>query len=378
MTIEQTRVRPTVPFVDLGLMHADLRAELLEAFGDLIDTGAFSNGPAVAEFERAFATYCGTPICVGVASGLDGLRLGMLAARLEPGDEAIVPANTFVATVEAVTQAGARPVLVDASESDYNIDVGAAAAAVGPRTRFVVPVHLYGQLADMRAIGAIARRNDLVVVEDACQAHGATRNGVAAGQAGSFGAFSFYPAKNLGAFGDAGAVVTSDDELAERVRVLREHGQRLKYEHELEGYTSRLDTIQALVLLRKLPLLDDWNAQRREAARYYNESLAGIGDLAVPPVASESEPVWHLYPIRTRQQARLGQYLSSRGIQTGRHYPQPVHLSPAFAWLGHARGDFPVTEALADELLSLPIYPGISEQQLATVVEAIGQFFRGG
>ena len=171
---------------------------------------------------------------------------------------------------------------------------------------------------------------------------------------------------------------TSDDELAERVRVLREHGQRLKYEHELEGYTSRLDTLQALVLLRKLPLLDAWNAQRREAAAYYSESLAGIGDLAIPPVAPESEPVWHLYPIRTRQQARLGEYLSSRGIQTGRHYPQPIHLSPAFAWLGYVRGDFPVTEALADELLSLPIYPGISEQQLSTVVEAIGQFFRGG
>jgi dTDP-4-amino-4,6-dideoxygalactose transaminase len=375
---DDARVRPSVPFVDLQLMHAGLRDELLADVADLIDTGAFSNGPAVAAFERAFAAYCGTATSVGVASGLDALRLGMLAARLEPGDEAIVPANTFIATVEAISQAGARPVLVDASESDYNLDLAGAAAAVGERTRFLVPVHLYGQLADMRAAVELAGQHDLVIVEDACQAHGATRDGLDAGRAGAVSAFSFYPAKNLGAFGDAGAAVTSDEELASRIRVLREHGQRVKYEHELEGYTSRLDTIQALVLLRKLPLLDDWNAQRRAAAQRYGEGLAGVGDLVLPPVPPGSEPVWHLYPVRTKRRAALGEFLAARGIATGRHYPQPVHLSPAYAWLGYERGAFPVSEALGEELLSLPIFPGISDEQLDAVVEAVSGFFRGG
>jgi dTDP-3-amino-3,4,6-trideoxy-alpha-D-glucose transaminase len=372
------RVRPSVPFVDLQLVHAGLREELLADFAELIDSGAFSNGPAVAEFERELAAYCGSSTSVGVASGLDALRLGLLAAGLEPGDEAIVPANTFIATVEAIAQAGARPVLVDASEADYNIDLSAAAAAVTARTRFLVPVHLYGQLADMRAALALAGSDDIVVIEDACQAHGATRDGLTAGATGAVGAFSFYPAKNLGAFGDAGAAVTSDEQLAGRIRVLREHGQRIKYEHEVEGYTSRLDTIQALVLLRKLPLLDGWNAARRAAARVYGERLSGIGDLVLPPVPVGSDPVWHLYPVRTGRRAALGEFLAARGIATGRHYPQPVHLSPAYAQLGYARGAFPVSEALGDELLSLPIFPGISDEQLDAVVDAISSFFRGG
>jgi dTDP-4-amino-4,6-dideoxygalactose transaminase len=372
------RVRPSVPFVDLQAMHAGLRDELLADFAELLDTAAFSNGPAVSTFERAFAAYCGTSSSVGVASGLDALRLGMLAAGLEPGDEAIVPANTFIATVEAISQAGARPVLVDASEDDYNLDLAAATSAVTARTRFLVPVHLYGQLADMRSAVELAVAHDLVLVEDACQAHGATRDGVAAGAAGAVGAFSFYPAKNLGAFGDAGAAVTSDEELAGRIRVLREHGQRVKYEHELEGYTSRLDTIQALVLLRKLPLLDGWNAARRDAARVYGERLAGLGDLVLPPVPAGSDPVWHLYPVRTARRAALGEFLAAHGIATGRHYPQPVHLSPAYAWLGYERGAFPISEALGEELLSLPMFPGISEEQLDTVVEAVARFFDGG
>jgi dTDP-4-amino-4,6-dideoxygalactose transaminase len=368
----------SVPFVDLQLMHAGLRDALLADFAELLDSGAFSNGPAVSAFERAFADSCGTSTSVGVASGLDALRLGMLAVGLEPGDEAIVPANTFIATVEAISQAGARPILVDASEDDYNLDLAAAASAVTERTRFLVPVHLYGQLADMQSAVALAASHDLALVEDACQAHGATRDGLTAGAAGAVGAFSFYPAKNLGAFGDAGAAVTSDESLAGRIRVLREHGQRVKYEHEVEGYTSRLDTIQALVLLRKLPLLAGWNAARRDAARVYGERLAGVGDLVLPPVPAGSDPVWHLYPVRTRQRAALGEFLAARGIATGRHYPQPVHLSPAYAWLGYGRGAFPISEALGEELLSLPIFPGISEQQLDAVVEAVARFFDGG
>jgi dTDP-4-amino-4,6-dideoxygalactose transaminase len=366
-----------VPFVDLGLMHAGIRDAVLEDFAALIDTGAFANGPAVAEFERALAAYVGTDEAVGMASGLDALRLGMQAAGLEPGAEAIVPANTFIATVEAIAQAGARPVLVDATEADYELDLAAAAAAVGPRTRFLVPVHLYGQLADMRGVLALAAARELVVIEDACQAHGATRDGITAGAAGAVGAFSFYPGKNLGAFGDAGAATTSDPAIAAGMRILREHGQRVKYDHVVEGWTSRLDTIQALVLLRKLPLLDGWNRSRREAAALYADALADLGDLALPPVPAGSDPVWHLYPVRTARRAELQAFLAERGIATGRHYPQPIHLSPAYAHLGYARGAFPVSEALAEELLSLPIFPGMTEAQVAAVADAVAGFFAG-
>jgi dTDP-4-amino-4,6-dideoxygalactose transaminase len=264
---------------------------------------------------------------------------------------------------------------VDVSERDYNLDVAAVAAAITPRTRFLLPVHLYGQLADVRALADIAARHDLQLLEDACQAHGAERDGVRAGAAGTAAAFSFYPGKNLGAMGDAGALVTDDAELAARVRALREHGQRAKYVHELEGYTARLDTLQALVLSRKLPLLDGWNEERRAAAAFYTAELAGVGDLVLPPVPDGSDPVWHLYVVRTAEPDRLAAALAERGVATGRHYPQPPHLSGAYAWLGHRRGEFPVTEALADELLSLPIFPGITEEQLHAVAAAVADAF---
>src|SRR5207253_1645560 len=247
-----------VPFLDLGAIHGDLKDDLLEAFSSLIDSGAFINGPQVGEFEEAFASYVGTAHAVGLASGLDALRLGLVAAGIQAGDEVIVPANTFVATLEAVTQAGGRPVPVDMSEADWNIDVAATEAAVGERTRFLLPVHLYGQMADMRALVALAERHDLILFEDACQAHGAERDGIVAGTAGALAAFSFYPGKNLGAFGDAGALTTNDGGLADTVKALREHGQRAKYKHELEGWTARLDTIQAIVLTAKLARLDAW------------------------------------------------------------------------------------------------------------------------
>jgi dTDP-4-amino-4,6-dideoxygalactose transaminase len=376
MRTHPTRSTPVpVPFLDLGPVHDGLKAELLAELSDLIDTGAFTNGPQVAEFEQAFAVYCGSQHCIGLASGLDALRLALLAAGAEPGDEAIVPANTFVATLEAVTQAGCRPVVVDVTEHDYNLDVVAAASSIGSRTRFALPVHLYGQMADMRALVGLARTNNLVVVEDACQAHGALRDGLWAGAAGEAGAFSFYPGKNLGAFGDAGALVTDDAALAARVRALREHGQTAKYRHDVEGYTARLDTIQAIVLLRKLPSLDDWNFQRREAAAFYSSALEGLGDLRLPHVPFGSDPVWHLYVVRTARRSALAEFLRERGIATGYHYPQPVHLTPAYASLGHPRGAFPVAEALAEELLSLPIFPGITEAQLQSVVVAIRDFF---
>jgi len=372
------RAETRVPFLDLGPSHDGLAAALLDDFARLIESGAFTNGPAVAEFEEAFAAYCGSAHCVGLASGLDALRLALIALELERGDEVIVPANTFVATLEAVTQAGGTPVLADVSESDYNLDPEAAEAAVGPRTRAVLPVHLYGQLADLERLSALAERHGLAVVEDACQAHGARRDGRGAGATGLAGAFSFYPAKNLGAMGDAGALVTSDAELAARVRMLREHGQTRKYRHEAEGWTARLDTIQALVLLRKLPLLDGWNEERRAAAAFYSEALAGVGDLRLPPVAAGSEPVWHLYVVGTASPENLAEHLAADGISTGRHYPEPPHLSPAYAGLGHRLGAFPVSEALAVEGLSLPIFPGIDAGQLESVVESVRSYFGGG
>jgi len=367
-----------VPFLDLHAIHDGLKADLLEAMSALIDAGDFTNGPAVAEFEQAFAEYCGTTLAIGLASGLDAVRLALIAAGLEAGDEVIVPANTFVATLEAVTQAGGRPVVVDMSEEDWNLDVALAEAAVTDRTRFVVPVHLYGQLADMRALEELAQRRGLQIVEDACQAHGAERDGVRAGASGRAAAFSFYPGKNLGAFGDAGALTTSDEQLAVKIRALREHGQTAKYVHDLEGYTARLDTIQAIVLLRKLAELDAWNAQRTEIASHYLRALCEVGDLELPPVAPGSEPVWHLFVVRTANPVALGTFLRERGIGTGRHYPQPVHLTGAYRSLGYEPGTFPLAERHAERVLSLPIFPGMSIEQADAVVTATRAFFERG
>ncbi|MCP9487774.1 MAG: DegT/DnrJ/EryC1/StrS family aminotransferase [Gaiellaceae bacterium MAG52_C11] len=370
--------RIAVPFVDLGLSNEPIRAELLEAVSTLLDSGAFVNGPQVAAFERSFAAYCGTADCVGLASGLDALRLALLAAGIQPGDEVIVPAQTFVATLEAVTQAGGKPVLAEIGELDYALDAAATEAAVTSRTAFLLPVHLYGQMADMQALRSLAERRGLAIVEDACQAHGAERDGLRAGAGGLAGAFSFYPAKNLGAMGDAGALATDDEGLASTVRALREHGQRSKYRHDLEGYTARLDTIQAIVLELKLRLLDGWNEERRAAARFLSEALAGLGDLVLPAIAPGSMPVWHLYVVRTAEPDALGSFLRERGIATGRHYPEPVHLAPAYAGLGYSAGAFPIAEQLARDGLSLPIFPGISESQLAAVAEAVQAYFRSG
>lgn len=367
-----------VPFVDLRHSNDPVRDEVLDAVSALIESGAFVNGPAVAEFEQAFAAYCGTSDCVGLASGLDALRLVLIAAGLGPGDEVIAPAHTFVATVEAVTQAGCTPVLADVSELDYTLDPAAAESAATERTAALLPVHLYGQMADVRALRALAESRGLRIVEDACQAHGAERDGVRAGSAGLAGAFSFYPAKNLGAMGDAGALATDDATLAATVRALREHGQRRKYEHHLEGWTARLDTIQAIVLERKLRLLDGWNEERRAAARALTEQLTGVGDLVLPQVAPGSAPVWHLYVVRTADPDDLADFLRERGIASGRHYPEPVHLTEAYASLGYSAGAFPVAERLAREGLSLPIFPGITDAQISAVVDAVAGYFRRG
>jgi dTDP-4-amino-4,6-dideoxygalactose transaminase len=368
-----THAGPTVPFLDLAPAHRPLRGAILEDISELLESGAFTNGPPVARFEEAFASYCRVDHCVGVASGLDALRLGLIAMGLEPGAEVVVPAGTFVATLEAVTQAGGVPVPVDICDGDYCIDPAAAAAAIGSKTHSVMPVHLYGQMADMKALGLLG----VPVIEDACQAHGAERDGFRAGAAGAAAAFSFYPGKNLGAAGDAGALVTPDPVVDARMRALREHGQTAKYVHAMEGWTSRLDTIQAVVLSHKLAELEKWNEERRAAAAYYQEALAGIGDLRLPPVATGSQPVWHLYVVRTADPESLATSLRERGVGSGRHYPDPVHLTGAYAYLGYGAGAFPVAEALARECLSLPMFPGITEQQLDRVAEGVRAFFDG-
>jgi dTDP-4-amino-4,6-dideoxygalactose transaminase len=367
-----------VPFHDLSAIHASITSDVLQDFERIIASGTFGNGEDVRQFEEAFASYVGTKACIGTSNGLDALTIALLAAGLEPGDRVLVPANTFVASVEAITHPGGVPVLVDASEDDLNIDpVLAHEAAAGTGARFLLPVHLYGQLAHMRELTRVASDAGLTVIEDACQAHGASRDGFHAGAVGAAAAFSFYPGKNLGAMGDAGALTTSDLRIASRARALREHGQVAKYDHAYEGFTARLDAFQAAVLARKLVLLAEWNAARRETASSYLARLTGVGDIRLPPVAANSQPVWHLFVIRTADPTQLGRHLAARGIQTGRHYPIPVHLSGAYAHLGYARGSFPVTESISDTCLSLPLFPGMSADMVDTVVAAIREYFDG-
>ena len=357
----QQATASTVPFLDLARSNGPVRDAVLAELADVIDANAFINGSQVAAFEEAFASYCGVAECVGVSSGLDALRLALVAAGLEPGEHVAVPAATFAATFEAVTQAGGIPVPVDVRDDSWLIDASAV-----PDVRFVMPVHLYGRVVDARAFPG------RTVIADACQAHGA--HGAVDGSRAA--AFSFYPGKNLGAFGDAGAVVTDDAELAAHVRALREHGQTAKYHHEREGWTARLDTLQAAALLHKLPLLDRSNAERRVAATVYGGLLSDVGDLRLPAPAG-AEHVWHLYVVRTADPDALASFLRERGIGTGRHYPVPPHLSPAYAYLGLPEGSFPVTEQLSRECLSLPIFPGITKAELTRVADAIAEYFDG-
>jgi dTDP-4-amino-4,6-dideoxygalactose transaminase len=369
--------RTTAPFLDLSHVNEPVRDVVMLGLGRLLETNAFTNGPDVERFERDFAVYCGTTNCVGTASGLDALRLSLLAAGIGPDDHVVVPANTFIATFEAVTQAGAVPVVVDITESDYCIDVEAVAAAIDSKTRAVLPVHLYGQMADVRALRELVDSKELLLIEDAAQAHGAVRDGVRAGAAGHAAAFSFYPGKNLGALGDAGALTTDDSELAEKSRALREHGQVEKYVSEFVGYTARLDTVQAIALAAKLPFLDEGNRQRRELADRYLQELNGAGDLVLPSIAPLSEPVWHLFVIRTADPVRLAAALTEAGVGSGRHYPIPPHLSGAYRDLGYLPGSFPVAEAVSREGLSLPLYPGMTEAQQQHVCRTVRRFFDG-
>jgi dTDP-4-amino-4,6-dideoxygalactose transaminase len=362
-----------IPLVDLKAQYAAIRPAVDNAVQSVLDSTNFIMGPEVRIFEQAFAVWCGVAECAGVASGTAALDLVLRALGVGQGDEVITVAHTFIATAEAISATGARPVFVDIDPLTYTMDPRALAAAITPSTRAILPVHIYGQPADMDAIMAVANRYGLPVVEDAAQAHGATWNGVRAGGLGTAACFSFYPGKNLGAYGDAGAVTSADAALAAQVRLLRNHGRRSKYLHEVKGYGERLDTLQAAILSAKLPYLDEWtDARRRLAARY--SVLLEDCDLVLPHVAAQADPVWHLYVVRTPQRDALLQHLQANGIGAGVHYPVPLHLQPAYAELGYAPGALPVTEEVAATCLSLPLYPEMTSAQQERVVAAIRQF----
>lgn len=367
-----------VPFVDLTAQYATIKEEADAAVARVLSKGDFVLGQAVDEFEAAFAQYCGTDFSIGVDSGYSALELILRGYGIGPGDEVITAANTFVATAFAISACGAKPVLVDADPVSCNIDPAQIEAAITPNTRAIMPVHLYGFPADMDPIMEIARTHDLRVIEDAAQAAGARYKGRRAGSLGHAAAFSFYPAKNLGAYGDGGAVVTSDPQLAEQVRLLRNLGQRSKYNHAIKGYNRRLDTLQAAVLSVKLPYLDAWNSARRKHAVRYNQLLSELPVL--PPVTSlpgdgnhEIEHIYHLYIIRTQGRDALQQKLTEAGVATGIHYPVPIHLQAAFQELEYQRGDFPVTETLMNEILSLPMYPELTPMAIEYVAHSVRQ-----
>jgi dTDP-4-amino-4,6-dideoxygalactose transaminase len=358
-----------VPFVDLKAQHRSLAVEIEAAVHAVFERGDFIMGAAVEQFEVEYAALVGTRHAISVGTGLAAIELALRAFGVGPGDEVITAANTFIATVLAISAVGATPVFVDMDRDTYTIDPAAIAAAVGPRTRAVVPVHLYGQPVDLDGVMAVATRHNLLVVEDAAQAHGARYGGRRAGSFGHAAAFSFYPSKNLGAYGDAGMIVTDDDAVAAKLRLLHNYGQRVKYYHSVFGTNSRLDTVQAAVLRVKLPHLDAWNAARRRHAAAYGARLPK--SVHTPAEAAKAEHIYHLYVIETANRDRLQQRLHSRQIDTGIHYPVPAHLQEACVPLGYKAGDFPVTEAAAARILSLPMYPELTGEQIDYVVEAV-------
>ncbi len=360
-----------IPLVDLSLQHRQIAEEVEQGFAEVLAAGDFIGGKAVAAFEQEFAEFVGTEHCVGVGNGTDALEMALRALGVGPGDEVVLPANTFVATAEAVVRAGARPVLVDVDDAALLLDPSLVAPALTERTKAVIPVDLYGQAAPFELLAPLVAERGIPVLEDGAQSQGATRNGRSAGDLATIAATSFYPGKNLGAYGDGGAVLTRDPELARRVRVMGAHGSARKYEHAEFGFNSRLDTLQAVVLRAKLRRLAGWNAQRREAARRYEELLAGHDGVRLPVTAAGNEHVWHLYVVRVQERDRVLAGLHEDGVGAGIHYPVPVHLQPAFSGLGYAEGSFPVSEASAGEILSLPIFPGITAEQQVRVVESL-------
>ena len=360
-----------IPFLDLKAHHAPLRAEFDRAIGEVIDSGAFAGGPFVEKFENEFAAFCSSQHAIGLGNGTDALWLALLACGIGPGDEVITVPNTFMATAEAITYAGARPVFVDVDERTYTMDPALLEKARTPRTKAVIPVHLFGQVADMDPILSFGRKHGLFVIEDAAQAHGAEYKGRKAGSLGDAGCFSFYPGKNLGAFGEAGAVVTNDDKLQEKIRILRDHGQVRKYFHSMVGWNGRMDGIQAAVLRIKLRYLDQANQRRRDHARQYDRLFQGLGEVDPPFEATYGRHVFHIYSIQVRERNEIMRLLQEKGIGCGIHYPVPIHLQEAYRGLGYGEGAFPVSERTCAEFISLPMFPELTETQVNMVVDSV-------
>ena len=359
-----------IPLVDLKAQYKVIKPEIETALRRVIESTAFILGPEVAAFEEEFAAFCEARHAVGISSGTDALHLALRACGVKPGDEVITTPFTFIATTEAISMCGARPVFVDIDGRTYNIDPTQIEAHITPRTKAILPVHLYGQPADMDPILEIARRYHLRVIEDAAQAHGARYKGKRVGTLADVACFSFYPGKNLGAYGDAGAIVTNDDGIAEQVQLLRNHGRREKYEHLMEGFGNRLDALQAAILRAKLPYLEEWNKRRQECAAQYTRLLADQ-EIVTPFVPEWAEPVWHLYVVRVKDRERVRAELRQAGIASGIHYPLALHVQPAYEYSGYHRGDFPYAEAATAEVLSLPMYPELTEAQINYIVDAL-------
>jgi dTDP-4-amino-4,6-dideoxygalactose transaminase len=380
-----------IPFLDLITPHRELEEDLVEVFRDCLRNASFVGGPQVQAFEQEFAQFCETKYCIAVNSGTDALRFSLIAAGIVSGDEVITVPNTFIATTEAISQAGAKPVFVDIDERTYNMDPNqledylkfrnSQSTIHNGQPKAVLPVHLYGQPADVDSILEIANRYGLIVIEDACQAHGALYysekevNWRKCGSMGVAGCFSFYPGKNLGACGEGGAVTTNNEGIAQEIRMLRDHGQAKKYYHEFEGYNGRLDTIQTGILRVKLKHLSEWNEMRRQRAYLYNELLTGADGIAIPYEPSWTKAVYHLYIIRIKKRDELQKYLTDKGIGTGLHYPIPLHLQKAYSGLGYVEGDFPIAEKVASDILSLPMFPGLTAQQQTYITTKIKEFY---
>ena len=386
-----------IPFLDLVSVHQELQSELVSIFQKTLSTAGFIGGPMVEEFEQRFAQFCGASHCVGVASGTDAVRFALMAAGVKPGNIVVTIPNTFIATTEAITQAGARPDFVDIDERTYCMSPAKLQQYIeqdcaadqrssqlinrkhGAPVTAIVPVHLYGQVADMDALLEIAHRHNLVVIEDACQAHGAeyfSKKDNAWTKAGSMGkaaAFSFYPGKNLGACGEAGAITTNSESMARTMRMLRDHGQAQKYHHEIEGYNGRLDALQAGLLTAKLRHLEDWNRKRRECARQYDELLSSVDGVIRPFCPEWVRAVYHLYVIRVKERDKIQKELANSGIGTAIHYPIPLHMQRAYRHLGFSKGDFPVAEKVASEILSLPMYPQLRADEVRCVVRELAK-----
>jgi dTDP-4-amino-4,6-dideoxygalactose transaminase len=365
-----------VPFVDLNAQYLSLKGEIDAAIQSVVNKTAFVGGPYVQEFETAFAEKYGVKHCISCANGTDAIYITLKALRIGPGDEVITVANSWISTSETISQAGARPVFVDIDPDYYHIDPQKIEEKISSKTKAVIPVHLFGQPASIDEIQGICEKHNLFLIEDCAQAHFATYEGRKVGTFGIAGTFSFYPGKNLGAYGDAGAIITDDDNLAERARMFANHGSLRKHQHDMEGINSRLDGVQAAILSVKLKYIDKWNLARNKNALVYNRLLSGLGQIRTPKIRENSFHIFHLYVIRSEKRDELANFLKSKGIETGIHYPTALPFMTAYSYLGHKRSDFPIANQMQDGILSLPMFPELTDEQINYVASSTKEFFK--